>query len=147
MIDMNTITIISAAITAISLAFAIFQYRKNRKIKQLRIYDALMLHKLSARALGAIQGVNDCNETLKRFSEDENTKKIKIIYDIGLSEGYCQSLLIETAKIFCNLKNITLQEIDSMINAGQLMKNYKDTYTLFARGNSCLASRNTKSNE
>lgn len=131
-INMNTLlTIIGTTITIISAIFGIYQYCKNIKIKQLRISDALLLHKLSGQALGAIQGNNNYNKMLENFSGNGNEKKV--IYDIGLSEGYCQSLFIETAKIFCNLKNISIWEIDSMIKNGQLDENYKNIYKSFAR--------------
>jgi hypothetical protein len=112
------IGIIGTLITVVSLVIGIYQFYKIKTIEQLRINDALLLHKLSGRALGAIQGNNTNTEMLEKFSENGNT--IKIIYDIGLSEGYCQSLFVETAKIFCNLKNVTVQDINNMIENGQL---------------------------
>jgi hypothetical protein len=134
---MNTLTtiltILGTTITVISLLFGIYQYCKNITIKQLRISDALLLHKLSGQALGAVQGNNNDSKMLEKFSENGNLKKI--IYDIGLSEGYCQSLFIETAKIFCNLKNISIQEIDNMIKNEQLDEKYRNIYKSFAGGN------------
>jgi hypothetical protein len=50
-----------------------------------------------------------------------------------LNEGYCQSLFIETAKIFCSLKNVSIQEIDNMIESGQLSIEYRDTYVSFVK--------------
>ena len=106
------ITIVGTAITTISFVYGYIQHRKIKKIEQLQISDALALHILSAQALGAVQGCK-----------------------IGLSEGYCQTLLIDTAKIFCDLKNITIQEIDTMIADGRLNKNYGDIYKQFAKSN------------
>jgi hypothetical protein len=123
--------IVSIVIPVLSLAFGIYQWCQNRRINHLRIIDALIIHKLSAQALGAIQGNNVCNKMLEILSGDRITKKI--IYDIGLSEGYCQSLFIETAKIFCNLKNITIHEINNMIENGQLSKEYENYYKSFAK--------------
>jgi hypothetical protein len=123
------IGIIGTIITLGSLIFGIYQFRKLKTIEQLRINDALLLHKLSGQALGAIQGNNDCSKMLAEFHENENRQKI--IYDIGLSEGYCQSLFIETAKIFCNLMNITAQDIDTMIEKEQLDSCHKKIYLSF----------------
>jgi hypothetical protein len=125
------LTIIGTVITVVSGIFGIYQYRKNASIKRLRIFDALLLHKLSAQALGAVQGNNNCSKMLEKVSGSEFEKKV--IYDIGLSEGYCQSLFIETAKIFCNLQNISIKEINMMINNGQLDKQYKYIYISFAK--------------
>jgi len=134
---MNTLTtiltILGIIITVISLSFGIYQHRKIININQLRISDALLLHKLSGQALGAVQGNNNDSKMLEKFSENGNIKKI--IYDIGLIEGYCQALFIETAKIFCNLKNISIQEIDNMIKNEQLDKEHKNIYKSFAGGN------------
>jgi len=127
----DILTITGFIISVISTAIAICQYRKKVKIEQLRIFDALLLHKLSAQALGAIQGNNHCNKMLENISGEGTIKKI--IYDIGLNEGYCQSLFIETAKIFCNLKNISIQEIDNMINNEQIPKEYRNVYVSFAK--------------
>jgi hypothetical protein len=77
---MNDIsTKISIAIAAISLAFAFYQYRKNVRIEQLRIFEALLLHKLSGQALGAIQGNNHYTKMLENISGEEITKKIFMI--------------------------------------------------------------------
>jgi len=136
-VTFNTVTLVltvgSTVLAIISTAIAIVQSRKNRKVKKMRIDDAMTLHNLSAQTLGAIQGNNDCNNTLKRFSVDENAKKV--IYDIGASEGYCQSILIETAKIVCNLKDVTIQEIDDLIKAGILKEGFRHIYTSFAKSN------------
>ena len=135
---MNTLlTIIGTIFTILSFSFAIYQSCKIIKIKRLRIYDALLLHKLSGQALGAIQGINSENKMLKRLSEKKSSKE-KIIYDIGQTEGYCQSILIETAKIYCSLKDITIQEVNSMIEKGILCGN-KEIYLPFAKNkNKCL---------
>jgi hypothetical protein len=129
---MNTLlTIIGTVITVISAALAFCQYRKNVKIEQLRIFEALLLHKLSAQALGAIQGNNHYNKMLENISGEGTIKKI--IYDIGLNEGYCQSIFIETAKMFCSLKNVSIQEIDNMISNEHLSKEYRNVYVSFAK--------------
>jgi hypothetical protein len=126
---MTIITIVCTIITVGSAALGIYQFCKSKRIEQLRIDDALLLHKISGQALGAIQGNNDSNKMLEKFPETENTKKI--IYDIGLSEGYCQSLFIATAKIFCNLRRMTIQDINNMIENKQLNGYYKDLYLSF----------------
>jgi len=138
----NILTIISIVITIISLAFAIYYYKKNIKIEQIRIYDALLLHKLSAQALGAIQGNNQYTKLLENISGEGSIKKI--IYDIGLNEGYCQSLFIETAKIFCNLNNISILQIDNMINNEQLPKEYRNIYVSFAKMEKTKKSKGNK---
>jgi hypothetical protein len=125
------LTIIGTGITVISATFGFYHYRKNIKIEQLRIFEALLLHKLSAQALGAIQGNNSYSKMLENISGEGTIKKI--IYDIGLSEGYCQSLFIETAKMFCSLNNISIKDIDNMINIGHLSKEYRNIYVSFAK--------------
>jgi len=127
----DILTIISIILAVISTAIAIYQYHKNAKIEQLRIFDALLLHKLSAQALGAIQGNNHYTKMLENISGKGSIKKF--IYDIGLNEGYCQSLFVETAKIFCNLKNVSIQDIDNMINNEQIPKEYRYIYVSFAK--------------
>jgi len=126
---MEIISIIGFVTTVISIAFGIFQCRKNANIKQIRISEALLLHKLSGQALGAIQG-NNSNNVLKNISGED--KIMKVVYDIGLSEGYCQSLFIETAKIFCSLKNISVNDVNDMIYNEQLDGNYKKIYVSFS---------------
>lgn len=127
---MDIVTLISLIVGAISLALAIYQSWKVSKINRLRISEALLLHKLSGLALGAIQGNNNSTQMLQKAPASSNAEKI--IYDIGLSEGYCQSLYVETAKTFCNLKNITTQEIDEMMKNGQLEETHKHVYMAFA---------------
>ena len=130
-LDNTILSIIGTIITVVSAIFDFYQYKKNITIEKLRVDDALLLHKPSGRAPGAVQGNNEYSKIIKNIPAE--TKINKIIYDIGLSEGYCQSLFIETAKIFCNLKKVTIQNIEIVIKNGQLSENYENIYKSFCK--------------
>lgn len=108
-------------ISVLSLAFGILQYLKNRRTKKLIALEAVELHKNIAVALGAAQSA-------KLLSEQGKSPN----FEIGRAEGISQAILYESAKLFCNLKDTTVDDIDDLIASGQLSENYKHVYYSFS---------------
>jgi len=117
----NILTDIRTYISIASFAFAIWQYLKKRKIESLISLEAVELHKNVAQALGAVQTASRAIGT--------NTSPV---YAIGLVEGYNQAMLHESAKLYCNLKNTTIDDIDSLVANEQLIDQYKHLYYSFS---------------
>lgn len=108
-------------ISVFSLIFAIWQYLQKRKIKTLISLEALLLHHKVAQALGAVQ----------RASATIGTGGVPV-QNIGEIEGYNQAILLESAKLYCNLKNTTTDDIDSLINEHRLIDQYRNIYYTFS---------------
>ena len=108
-------------VSLVSLALALWQYSRNRGIKKLISLEAVELHKNIAFALGAAQSAK---ESLKTGAS--------AIAEIGRSEGLMQALLFESAKLFCNLKNTTIDDVDDLITSRQLSNDYRDMYYSFS---------------
>lgn len=108
-------------IAVISLFFGIWQYSQKRKTRKIISLEAVELHKNIAVALGATQAAK--NAITNRLSPD---------FEIGRAEGMCQAILYESAKLYCNLSDTKLDDIDDLISAGQLNNNYKDIYYSFS---------------
>ena len=108
---------ISAIITILSFMFAIWQYVQNRKIKRLIALEAVELHNNVSLALGATQ-------TAKNAINNGQSPNI----EVGIAEGLCQAVLNESAKLYCNLANTRVDDIDNLIRDGQLSSNYKQIY-------------------
>ncbi len=106
-------------LTMVSIVFGIVQYVQKRGIKHLISFEAAALHKNVGKALGAIQGAQN-------NSNDKN-------HLIGMAEGLNQALLTESAKLFCNLRDTTIDDIDELIKNGQLPEKYKDFYYSFSK--------------
>ncbi len=108
---------ISIAISLLSLFFGIWQYSKNIKTKKLILNESIELHKNVSVALGATQGAK------KAIVNGQSPSN-----EIGRAEGICQAILHESAKLYCNIGNTKLDDIDDLITNGQLQKIYKDIY-------------------
>lgn len=119
----NGLTDFRIYITLISLLFGIWQFWQKRKIKQILVLEAVELHKNISQALGAIQ---NAKEAIRNNKYPAN--------EVGIVEGYNQAMLHESAKLFCNLQNTTLDDIDDMINNHQLIEDYKNIYYSFSSG-------------
>ena len=113
--------LIKLLITVISIVFAIWQYLKNRRIKNLIALEAVELHKNVGLALGAIQS-----------AKVALTNALSPSIEIGRAEGLCQAILFESAKLYCNLKNTKNDDIDDLISDGKLSDKYKDIYYSFS---------------
>jgi hypothetical protein len=108
-------------IPILSLSFAVWQYFQKRRFKKLIALEAVELHKNIAHALGATDAAviaisNGGNGTV----------------EIGRAQGICQSILYESAKLYCNLKNTKLDDVDDLIENGQLGENYRNIYYSFS---------------
>jgi hypothetical protein len=108
-------------VSVLSLAFAIWQYVQNRRIKKLISLEAVELHKNVAVALGAAQSAK---ATMNAGASPA--------FEVGREEGLMQAILVESAKLFCNLKNTSINDIDELIANGQLSESYKDIYYSFS---------------
>ena len=102
-------------IATLSFVFAIWQYLQKRRTKKLIALEAVELHKNIGVALGATQA-----------AKDAVSKGISPSFEIGRAEGICNAVLFESAKLYCNLKNTKLDDIDEMIKSGQLEEGYRD---------------------
>lgn len=124
-------------ITIVSVIVSVILYLRDRRIKHLRIDEMRLLHQMSLQLLGAIQGNNNEQKVLKNIKPESDTLD-KSIYDVGLSEGYCQSLVNETAKNYCSLNNVSHKDIEEMIKQGRLDEKYKGIYLRFANKKCCI---------
>lgn len=109
--------LIGITVSLFSLAFAIWQYFRNRRIKKLISHEAIGLHNNVAVALGAMQAA-------KKAIAEKKSPGI----EVGRAEGLCQAILHESAKLYCNLTNSKIDDIDALISAGQLRDRYIDIY-------------------
>jgi hypothetical protein len=107
----------SLIITLSSLIFAILKYSQTRKLKTTTEIQALTLHQNIALALGAIQEAEKLTETNKSPH-----------IQIGRAEGICQALLVDSASFYCNLINITIDDIKERAADGRLSKDYIHIY-------------------
>jgi len=108
-------------IATLSFVFAIWQYLQKRRTKKLIALEAVELHKNIAVALGATQA-----------AKDAVSNGISPSIEIGRAEGICQAVLFESAKLYCNLKDTKLDDIDEMIKSGQLEEGYRHIYYSFS---------------
>ena len=72
-------------------------------------------------ALGATQGA--------KAAITNNTSPA---FEVGRTEGLAQAILFESAKLYCNLKNTSIDDIDDLINNGQLLEEYRAIYYSFS---------------
>jgi hypothetical protein len=114
--------IASLFISAFSLLFGFIQNKSKRDLKRLFANDAIEIHENVFRGLGAIQAAKN---NLSNTNE--------LMREMGRTEGYLQALLTGTAKIFCNLRKTSIDEIMEMIRNGQLIEGYKDTYLQYSK--------------
>lgn len=120
--QISTLSIISSVVTITAFFFAIWQFVQKRKIKHLITFEAIELHKNVAIALGAIQSAKD-------NINNSNT----LLHEIGRTEGLCNSILLESAKLYCNLKDTRLDDIDDLIKSKQLEASYIDIYYAYSK--------------
>jgi hypothetical protein len=102
--------------------FGIYKYFQTRQIKKLISNEAMELHNNIGLALGAIQNAKNAinNGTSPAIS-------------VGETEGYAQAILQESAKLFCNLRNTTIDDIDELINRNQLPAGYRNIYISYSQ--------------
>ena len=105
---------IGVIVTFLSLIYGFIQNKQKREIKRLAANDAIVNHQIAGVALGAIQHVKN------------NT--VNPLIEVGVTEGYLQSLVSGTAKLYCNIKNTTIEDIDEMITNDQLVGNFKQAF-------------------
>lgn len=108
-------------ISVLSLVFAVWQYFRNRRIKKLISLEAIELHKNIAKVLGATQSA-------KIALENGNSPN----FEIGRAEGISQAILYESAKLYCNLKDTKIDDIDDLISSSQLQPDYRHIYYSFS---------------
>jgi hypothetical protein len=129
----NIITDFRTYISLVSLLFAVWQYRQKRKITALISLEAVALHKNVAQALGAVQNATRAIGT-----------GTSPVYDVGVAEGYNQAMLNQSAKLYCNLKNTTIDDIDDLVTNKQLVDQYKNIYYSFSNRKRGLLRRTMK---
>jgi hypothetical protein len=113
--------LVKILIAFLSLVFAIWQYLQKRRIKKLISFEAVELHKNVSVALGATQA-----------AKNAITNGSSPSTEIGRAEGLCQAILYESAKLYCNLKDTKIDDIDDLINNGQLDSDHKHIYYSFS---------------
>jgi hypothetical protein len=109
-------------ITIASFLFGVWQYWRRRKLEELISHDAVELHLNVAQALGSVQSAKDLIQN-----------NSSAVYQIGMVEGYNQALLHGSAKLYCNLKNTSLDDIDNLIKNGQLPDKYRNIYSSYSK--------------
>lgn len=109
-------------ISIVSLVFAIFQLYRNKTLKRVVANDAMEIHHNVAKALGAIQQAKELD-----------AKNQSATIEIGRAEGYSQALLYGTAKMYCFLQNLTIEQIDEMVSDQQLESTYQTIYYSYSR--------------
>jgi hypothetical protein len=115
--QISTLNIIASCVTILAFVFAIWQYTQNKRIKHLITLEAIELHRNIALALGAIQ------------SASKNLKNPDVLsHEIGRTEGICNSILHESAKLYCNLSDTRVDDIDDLIKFNQLNESYRHIY-------------------
>ena len=112
-----TIESVGLIVTVLSLVFAIWQYGQNRVLKKIIAIEAVELHNNLAVALGATQAAKTAINS-----------GLSPIIEVGRAEGLCQALLHESAKLYCNLANTKVDDIDDLIDSGQLNNQYRQLY-------------------
>ncbi|MDD2798731.1 MAG: hypothetical protein PHV20_09090 [Bacteroidales bacterium] len=109
------------SISILSFVFAVWQYLQKRRIKKIIALEAIELHKNIAVALGATQAAKNA------IANGQSAN-----FEIGRAEGLCQSILHESAKLYCNLKDTRIDDIDDLISNGQLSNQYKHIYNSYS---------------
>ncbi len=108
-------------VAIISFGFAVWQYLKKRRIEKLLTLEAIQLHKNISVALGATDAA------IITSSQGQDP-----ISQIGRAQGVCQAILSESAKLYCNLKDTTIDDIDDLIKNKQLAEQYRELYYSFS---------------
>jgi hypothetical protein len=124
---MDTATIISiicGGITIISVLVSIYQFKQQKNTKQIRLDDAMALHIKIGQLIFPLQQASRIIDKKTNPTEED----LKIAYSIGLGEGYGQSLLIDTAKVYFSLDRISNNDIDQLIKQGKLSEMYESIY-------------------
>lgn len=111
-------------IAILSLVFGIWHYWQKRKVKDMLAFEAIELNKNIGQALSSIQ----------KAKEDIQKNQLPSI-EVGLAEGYTQAMLLGTAKLYCSMKNTTIEDIDKMIIYNQLSPDNKNIYYSFSKPN------------
>ena len=104
-----------------SIAFGIGQYISRRRTERLIATEAVELHQNVAVALGAAQAA--------QIQVQAGTSPA---FEIGRAVGVNQAVLHESAKLFCNLKNTTQDDIDDLITGNHLRAQYREIYYAYS---------------
>lgn len=115
------INYVRTAISVVALAFGIWQYLQRRKIKRILSLEAIELHNNAAVALGATEAA--LSAIASKSPPDT---------EIGRARGISQAVLVGSVKLFCNLRDTTLDDIDEMISNQQILKQYGDIFRGFS---------------
>ena len=118
----TTLRELAPYITIASFLFGLWQYWRRRKIEELISHDAVELHLNVGQALGSVQSAKDLIQN-----------NSSAFYEIGMVEGYNQALLHGSAKLYCNLKNTSLSDINDLIKNGQLVEKYRNIYYSYSK--------------
>ena len=115
--DILTADNIRTVIAFLSFFFGLWQYAQRRKVEKIIALEAIELHNNIAVALGA------SDAAITAINNGGNVSA-----SVGRSQGLCQAVLHESAKLYCNLKNTTLDDVDELIANSQLAANYQNIY-------------------
>lgn len=105
-----------------SLVFGLTQWLMRLRIQHLISIEAVELHKNIGIALGAAQEAN------RDVVATRNPA-----YNIGRTEGINNAVLLESAKLYCNLKMTTIDDINRLIESKQLEEQYRLIYYGYSR--------------
>ncbi len=108
---------IRIAFSILSITFGVWQYVQRRKVEKIITIEAVELHNNIAVALGATDAA------INAINNNGNVSA-----SVGRSQGLCQAVLHESAKLYCNLKNTSLDDIDKLVSDNQLAERYREIY-------------------
>ena len=117
----DTINAIGILVSLLSLFFGFLQYWRKNEIQRLAANDAIEIHEIAAMGLGAIQGAKG------KVEANQNPS-----IEIGITEGYLQSLTTGTAKMYCNILKTTIEDVNEMRKNEQLTDNFLKAFRQYS---------------
>lgn len=117
----DSINVIGILLSLLSLIFGFFQYWRKKEIQRLVANDAIEIHEIAAMGLGAIQ-----------YAKGKIQGNQIPLVEIGITEGYLQSLATGTAKMYCNIQKTTIEDINEMVKNKQLKENFLSAFLQYS---------------
>lgn len=114
--------LVKYVIPILTTAYGIWQTKRKNQIKRLMSNEAVGLHKNIAFVLGAVQA-----------ARNDARAYTNPLYEIGRSEGLANAILLDSAKLYCNISEATIDDIEALIANGQLSKDYRHIYLAYSK--------------
>jgi hypothetical protein len=121
LIQQNKVDFISFSLTAASIVYGFWQRNEKRKVEKIILNEAIEIHQNVSILLGEIQRAKT------NIAQNTNAN-----FEIGKAEGLADGILHESAKLFCNMKQTSISDIEAMIKVGKLNPNYKHIYLSYS---------------